>query len=320
MNADVAEAVDALVRAGTLTPEQARPLARVARRELVSVHAELRVLAYAGVLLAMGGVGILVHDNLERIGPPAIAGALALAAAACLAWALRRSPPFTWDEVKSPHLALDYVLLLGALVAAADLAYAEAQFTPLGEAWPWHLLIVAVLYAWLAFRYDSRVLLSLALSTFAAWRGVSAGRLHHAFWAGGADLVRANAAACGLLYLVAGAVLHARGRKAHFEPVLTHLGWLLLLGAAASALGEDRGGRWALALIALGVVLAAVGYAQQRRFSLIALAIGAAYVGVSSLFVHAVHDDLVVFSWFSITPLALVGLLFLAHRFLREPA
>ena len=222
MNPDVAAAVDALVRDGTLTPEQARPFARVARRELVSVHGELRLLAYVGVLLVMGGVGMLLKDNLERIGPAAIASMLALAAAACLAWVQRRSPEFTWDEVKSPHLALDYVLLLGALLAGADLAYVEAQFTPLGEAWTWHLLIVSVFYGLLALRYDSRVLLSLALSTFAAWRGVSAGRLNHALWMGSDDLVRVNAAACGLLYLAARLAAALARRKAHFEPVLTH--------------------------------------------------------------------------------------------------
>ena len=31
------------------------------------------------------------------------------------------------------------------LLAAADLAYIEVQFTPLGPNWSWHLLIVALL-------------------------------------------------------------------------------------------------------------------------------------------------------------------------------
>ena len=65
MNADVADAVRALERAGTLPPEKARLFSRVARRELVSVHAELRLLAYAGVLLVATGVGLLVQQNIE---------------------------------------------------------------------------------------------------------------------------------------------------------------------------------------------------------------------------------------------------------------
>jgi hypothetical protein len=317
MKPDVAEAVDALEAAGTLAPATAARLRRVARRDLVSVHAELRLLAYVGVLLVMGGVGVVVHDNLDRIGPVAIAAALGLAALGCFAWVARQAPPFTWGAVESPHLALDYVLLLGALLAGADLAYVEAKFTPLGDAWTWHLLVVAVFYLLLAFRFDSRVLLSLALSTFTAWRGVSAARLSHAFWRGSEDLVRVNAAACGILFVIAGTLLRRQSRKAHFEPVAVHLGWLLILGALGSALGTDAGAWWALLLIVVSMVLAAIGY-LQRRFSLLAFAIVAAYIAVSALFVRAVEWEWNIF-WFSITPLMMVGLLFAAHHFLPEP-
>lgn len=319
MNPDLVEAVSALARSGTLSPEQARVFGRVARGELVSVRTELRLLSYAGVLLATAGVAELLRQNLDRIGPLVIAGALALGALVCLAWVARQAPAFRWGESASTHLALDYVLLLGALLAAADLAFVEARFTPLGAAWPWHLLLVSALYALLAFRYDSRVLFSLALSTFAAWRGVSTARLNGAFWLGGDALVRANAAACALLFLFAGLVLRARSRKAHFEPVAAHLGWLLLLGTAASGLGTRDGTLWAFGLIVLAALAGVVG-CLQRRFSLLAIALVGAYVGVSALAVRAAHDDGLVFWWFSLTPLAVVGLLFVAHRFLQEPA
>ena len=174
MNSDAAEAIPRLVEAGIVPPDAAPRLLRVARGELVAVHGELRALLYLGVLLAMGGVGLLVEENLDRIGPVAIAAAIGLAAAAALGWVVRVAPPFSWREAPSPHLAFDYVLLLGVLLAAADLAYVEVRFTPLGAHWPWHLLIVAVFTALAAFRFDSRLAFSLALSTFAAWRGVSA--------------------------------------------------------------------------------------------------------------------------------------------------
>jgi Predicted membrane protein (DUF2157) len=318
MNPDVASAIERLQAAGTLRPEIAGRLSRVARRELVSLHAELRLVAYLGVLLVMGGVGILVHDNLDRIGPLGIASALALAAVACFVWVVRQAPPFTWDEVPSPHLALDYVLLLGALLTAADLAYVEAKFTPLGDAWTWHLLVVAIFYLLLAFRFDSRVLLSLALTTFAAWRGVSAARLEGAMWRSGQDMVRINAMACGILFVIAGVVLRARSRKAHFEPVAVHLGWLLILGSIASALFESMGAAWALLLIVVSGGLLTLGYVQ-RRFSLIAFAIVAAYVGVSALVLRLIHDWAGGVFWFAFTPLMVVGVLFAAHHYLPEP-
>jgi len=318
MNPDVAGAVARLERAGTLPPEQARLFGRVARRELVSVRAQLRLLAYAGVLLAMAGIGELVRENLDRIGPLAIACALACGAAGCLVWVARRAPAYSRGESASPDLALDYVLLLGALLAAAVLTFVEARFTPLGPAWTWHLLLVSGFYASLAFRYDSRVVFTLALSTFAAWRGVSTARLQGAFWLPTDDLVRANAAGCALAFLALGTALRARRLKAHFEPVAAHLGWLLLLGTTASGLGTAARERWALALIALAAVAGLVGY-RQRRFSLMAIGLVAAYLGASALAVRALHDDSLVFWWFALTPLAVVGLLFAAHRSLKEP-
>jgi hypothetical protein len=319
VNPDVTAAVAALARRGTIGPAQARLFSRVAQGQLVSVYVELRLLAYAGVLLVMAGVGELVRESLDRIGPLAIVSALALGSFACLLWVARHSPPFAWGEVASPHLALDYVLLLGALLAGAALAFAEVKLAALGDAWPWHLLMVALFYAGLAFRYDSRLQLSLALSTFAAWRGVSAGLLEHALWIGGESLVRVNAAGCGLLFLALGALLRGRSRKAHFEPVATHLGWLLLLGAVGSALGTANGPRFALVLIALAAVLAALAH-RQRRFSLIAIAVLAAYAGVSALALLALGGDVAVFWWFAVTPLWVVALLFIAHRYVQEPA
>src|SRR5208337_4466656 len=97
--------------------------------------------------------------------PVTVATAIGLAACVCFVWVVRASPAFSWGEQPSPHLAFDYLLLLGTLLVASDLAYVEVEFTPLGNNWPWHLFIVAAFCAALAFRYDSRVLFSLALTT-----------------------------------------------------------------------------------------------------------------------------------------------------------
>ncbi|MGB7739117.1 MAG: hypothetical protein WBM03_08375, partial [Steroidobacteraceae bacterium] len=59
-----------------------RALARD-RGDVFSLHQELRATMYAGVLLVMAGLGLVLARNLERIGPLAIVLALALAAAAC---------------------------------------------------------------------------------------------------------------------------------------------------------------------------------------------------------------------------------------------
>src|SRR5258708_12547273 len=158
MNPDVAAAVERLGREGVLTPDEAGPLGRVARGELVAVRPELRLFLYGGVLAVMGGVGLLVQQNLDRIGPVAIAAGLWIAAAAALLWALRHAPPFSWGPAASPHLAFDYILLLGVLLTGAALAYVEVKFTPLAAAWGIHLLVMSLFAAVLPGPGDTRTL------------------------------------------------------------------------------------------------------------------------------------------------------------------
>ena len=320
MSPDVAAAVGRLQQAGVLAAREAAHFGRVARGELVSVRAELRLLHYGGVLVLMAGVGLLVGQNLDRIGPVAIAASLWLAALGALFWAARHAAPFSWSESPSPHLAFDYILLLGVLLTGAALGYVEVQFTPLGTGWRHHLLIVSVVAAVLAVRGDSKVVATVALTTFAAWRGVSASMFERALWSATEQAVRANAFVLGLGFVTLGRVLVHAGRKPHFEPVATYLGWMLILGALVSGIAD--GGATELAYragcVAIGGALAAFAF-RAGRFPLFGLGLVTAYVGLSALVVSEA-DALLAYLWFALTGIAvLVGLL-KAHHAMREHA
>ena len=316
MNPDVILAIPALVESGALPPAAAPRLLRMARGELVSVHAELRALLYAGVLLLMGGVGLLVRQNLDRIGPVAIATVLGLAAAAALAWVARVAPPFSWQEVASPNLAFDYILLLGILLVAADLAYCEVQLGLPASHREWHLLLVAGLAGLAACRFDSRVAFSLSLTTFAAWRGVALADAGTARAWDAAGAWRWNAIACGILFAGLGLALAHWRRKAHFEPVAVHLGCLLALGGIAAGIGDPA---WGAALLLAGAALAGVAY-RTRRFPLFASGVVAAYGGVTRLLAELSHDAALGCLWFGASSAAVIAGLLAAHRRMKEPA
>ncbi|MFP5289075.1 MAG: DUF2157 domain-containing protein [Thermoanaerobaculia bacterium] len=316
MNPDLANAIPRLVESGTLPPEKASLFLRVARRELVSIRLELRATLYTGVLLVTAGAGLLVKENLDRIGPAVIALAIGLAAAAALGWVWRVAPPFSWGKVPSPNLAFDYILLLGILLAAADLAYVEVQFTPLGADWTWHLLIVSLLAGAAAVRFDSRVVFSLALATFAAWRGVSAARFGLDVLEASDDIVRWNAIGCGALFLLLGTGLKSNFRKAHFEPVAVNLGWLLALGGLASGIGEESWALWTLALLATGAALAA-GAFRFRRFPLFAYGVLGGYLALTRLIFTG--DETLGCFWVSTTSFLVIVGLVVAQRRMREP-
>jgi hypothetical protein len=321
MNPDVAAAVDRLREDGTLTSAQAALFGRAARGKLISVRAELRLLHYGGVLAVMAGVGLLVQENLDRIGPVAISIGLWTAAILALVWAWRHAPPFSWGESASEHLAFDYILLLGVLLTGAALAYLEVQFTPLGASWRHHLLIVGLFAAAAAVRGDSRLVATVALTTLAAWRGVSASPLERVFWtAGDEGALRANAILTGLAFVALGQALVWFERKAHFEPVAAYLGWLLILGAILS--GIDDGGAesaFRAGLFVIGAGLAALAF-RGGRFPLFGMGLVAAYIGLSALVVDNVQGPAIGYLWFAATGIAvLVGLL-VAHHAIRGRA
>jgi hypothetical protein len=144
----------------------ARGLARD-RGHVFSLHAELRVTLYAGVLLVMAGVGIVLARNLERIGPLSILLAIALAAVACAVPAVRARL-----AGRALNDADHYLLLLAVLLCSANLAYAERQFTLLGPWWSWHLLVLAVVHAGVAYAIGSPLVLAASLTALAGWFGV----------------------------------------------------------------------------------------------------------------------------------------------------
>jgi hypothetical protein len=151
----------------SLRPHLGDPLADALiareRRDVFSVYPELRIAGWLGATLLAAAAGVLLKNNLDRIGPLALAIGIAVAAVACYAW--------TWLRRNRASVVDDYVLLLGALLVSADVAFIESQFHVFDDAWQRHLLLLAILHAAGAYVYDSRILLSLAITSLGAWLG-----------------------------------------------------------------------------------------------------------------------------------------------------
>ena len=321
MNPEVVAAIGVLRGKAILSDTQAARLLPVARRELVSVRVELKTLLYAGVLLTMSGVGLFLKQNHDRIGPAAITSLLTAAAAGCFVYVFRQCAPFSWSASASPHVAADYVLLLGVLLIGSDLAYAETQFRFLGANWAYHLLALSVVALAAAYRFDSRVVLSLALSSFAAWRGLSTWFLVESVFSDRPEALRANALGCGALFLAAAFVSVRTKRKAHFEPVYSAFGWLLLFGGLLSGVFQEAPvwplWEFAACLIALAVVVFAF---RSRRIFDFAVAVVALYLSLLRPVWEAVGQTGGAFFYVvAVSSLAVLVLLVLAYKAMKRP-
>lgn len=321
MTRPLLEELERLRGRGTLTDAQAAFFGRVARGELLSVRLELQIALWLGVSLIAGGAGVLIKDNLARLGPVTIGAGIAAAAALCIWYVWRVAPPFSWEPVASPTLAFDYLLLLGVLLIGTDLAYLETQLRILGPNWPWHLLLLSLVQFGFAVRHDSRAVLSLALASFAAWRGVALSVTHGALSGMRDEPIRVNALIVGGLFLAAGALARRFERKAHFEPTFGNLGLLLVLGAAVAGAFSGRYGEetiWGIALAVLAGATVTLAY-RARRSDYFAQGVVAAYLGFLRLAAH-LHLEVGIFYLVSAGSFGVLLLILWAHRrFKDEP-
>ncbi len=322
MEPEVIDAIGTLRGKGLLADATASHLLRVARGELVSVRLEIRTLLYLGVLLLTTGAGLFIREHHERIGPAAIASAVGLVAAGCFVWVVRHAAPFTWSRAGGGHVAFDYVLSLGLLLLAADLAYVEVEFSLLGPEWPYHLLVVSILCFLAAFRWDSAMVLGLALTSFAAWRGVSVNILHGVVRRGGLGETRGNALACGALFVLLGLVFARASKKPHFEDVWLNVGLLLLFGGLLSGVfGEPHlWGGWLVALAAVAGVEIGLAFRAGKTLYF-AEGVLAAYLGLLRLLFELferVHSGAVAFFVVAASSAGLLGLIAIAHRRMKE--
>jgi hypothetical protein len=304
---------------GKISPEQRAHLAGLSRGEPFSLFLELNVLLYAGVLAFVAGLGWTVSTWSHQLGDVLVLTTLSSILAACSWYSFSRAPAWSHAETPAPSPIFDYVLYLGSLVWSLELAYIENRFHVLSGQWDLYLLATAALYFFLAYRFDNRFVLSLALSSLAGWFGLS---ISH--WSAGrsADLdalYRRYALLYCLVVGVGGAILQRGGLKAHFfgtylNVVANVLFWAVLSGA----FNHEGYGLWFFALlIACGASLA--WGLTRRQFAFVVYSAVYGYAGVSSLVLRGVNDDTAVLGYFVVSGVAmLVVLVQIGRRFGRS--
>ncbi len=305
---------------GILSAEQHALLADLSRGEPFSLFLELNLLLYGGILAFVAGLGWTVSTWSQQLGDVLILTVLTAILAACFWYCFSRAP--AWfpgerpaAEIPSLSLVFDYVLYLGSLTWSVELAYIEKRFHLLSGQWDLYLLATAGLYFFLAYRFDNRFVLSLALSSLAGWFGLT---ISH--WPSHQDATyRQYAIVYSLFVGAAGAILQRRGLKPHFFGTYLNVAANVLFWALLSGVfNRQNDFVWFLALLAACAASLAWGI-SRRQFSFVAYAAVYGYVGVSSILIRDMRSETAALSYFVVTGIAmLVMLIQIARRFGRE--
>jgi len=308
--------LDAWHAAGAITGAQHAALGRLVRRERVSVFVELNAALYLGVLAIAGGLAWTARAYSEQWGDIAILGPATALVAGCLYYGFTRAAPYSPGRVLTSGLAFDYVLYLAALVFAVELAYVEYRFQLLRAQWDHYLLASACVYFFLAYRFDNRFVLSLAIGSLGAWFGV---RVSHSMVFAD-DAVRVASLAYAALAAAAGVALSRASIKAHFLEAYLHVAANVALAALVSGTfaTADRAW-WTLGLLVVASAAVALGV-RFRRFAYVVYGVVYGYVGLSGEVVRHVDSLSLALLYVVVSATTVIaGLVVLSRRFGREP-
>ena len=300
---------------GAITKLQHDAIAGIVRKDRFSVYLELNILLYLGALSIAGGVGWTVREHFSDLGDFAILSSLFLVLAVSFYYCFSRALPFSLGEVESPNPVVDYVLYLACALFSITLGYIEFRFQMLRDAWDYYLLVSAIVFFVLSYRFDNRFVLSLGLSTLAGWFGLR-------FWRFGfisPGSLRGAAMAYGAIVAAMGAYLQSREIKKHFFETYLHVAANVVFMATLSGVDRNAGGLiWVAGLVVLGVFAVTMGI-RNRKFPFVAYGTIYPYLGISFELLRDIHDNITVLSYVVVSGTAVViWLVYVARRFGRE--
>ncbi|MFD2573251.1 DUF2157 domain-containing protein [Spirosoma soli] len=324
------DVLNELSKQGIISAGQQAKIVESDQKRPFSLHWELRATLYVGILLLSSGLGLLVYDNFDQIGHSALLLAMAVGCAACFAFAWRSRPEWTKGQTRSRSAFGDYALILGCLLFLTLEGYAQYQYNVFGDRYGLVTLLPALLFLPLAYRFDHRGVLGMALTALISWVGVTVRPLELYFKTNFFDQTTVlSSIGLAILLIAVALTLRKQGIKAHFTyTYLTIAGNLLLIALLGGLFNFEESVIW----FALGLAVTCVafdryarlehrayragdptGAGQAESFLFLLMSAVYGYIGVTYLFFHYLHPtswgDGLYYWYFILTGIGLVAYL-----------
>jgi len=272
-----------LHKEGLISESSFEKIKEAEAKQLFSIHWEIKVLLYLGVLLLSGGLGILIYKNIDTIGHQAILSFIALICATAFFYCIKRKRPFSTTKVESPTIYFDYVLLLGCITFISFIAYLQFQYNMFGTRYGLATFFPMLVLFFSAYFFDHLGVLSLAITNLAAWIGITVTP---------SQLLRVNdfnsstiiysGLFLGALLIVLAFVSKQKNWKQHFEFTYANFGTHVLFVSCLSAMFhfEKMYMLWFLLLAALATFFY-IKSMQRSSFYFLVVTTLYSYIGIS---------------------------------------
>lgn len=290
-----------LLKEGLISEDIGTKLRELEENRPISIFWHVRTLLYLGVTLLASGIGTLIYRNIDTIGHTALVIIVGLACIGCFYYSYSKGASYSNERNTEASTWVDYMVLLGSLLFLTFEGYLQYQYNIFGARYGLATIIPAIVLFFIAYRFDHLGVLTLGITLFATWLGISLTPK---------DLLAANdfsderIVQSGLLlgFVLAGSsyLLEQKNIKRHFSftyyNFAFHLSAIATLGAAFTF---DFGPAWILIIIP--IVYLGYKYAKANdSFYFLLCSLGYAYVSVSYLLIKGMFwagDDFILWTY-----------------------
>ena len=143
------------------------------KKGIFSLRSELLLMIYFSIILFTSGIGVIVYNNIDSIGHLAILSANFILMLVCFYFSFKKAKGYSNHEVLFENPLHDYLVLTGSLLACIFLGYINFQYQIFDDSYAYVSLISAILCFAVAYYFDNRIVLSMAITSLATFIGIS---------------------------------------------------------------------------------------------------------------------------------------------------
>lgn len=217
-----------LLHENIINNQQFNTLEAIQENKIVSVYFELRTMLYVGILLFTSGIGYFTYKNIGEMGHIIAMLVITSLIIAGFYFIQKHTKPYSNNIVTIKIVYFDYVVLLTALLMISLLTYTQVYFNLVELLLNWTTYLSSVILFFMAYRFDNKILLSLAITSFAASVGLSVSPINWSKgnWIASSDLYIVSIF-IGVTLVIIGHFSTTKPIKPHFSFTYQNFGFLL---------------------------------------------------------------------------------------------
>lgn len=244
-----------LLQDDLIKPKQFEFLEAIHTKKIVSIYMELRLILYLGILLFTGGIGYYAYQNLGDIGHILAMVLISISIIVGFYFIKKFAKAYSNLEVNVDLAYFDYLLILISLLIVSLFTYVQVYFDLVALLLNWTSFIAAIMFIFMAYRYDNRALLSMGIVALAAGIGLSVSPINwiEGNWVSSLDLYIISIL-FGAVLIVVGQISQNKEIKKHFRFTYQNFGLVLFYSGCVTAMFSENIGFAIFLLISAGMI------------------------------------------------------------------